>query len=147
MAPPSVFDLARLARLALLSSVALLGCGSNGPASTAAPQAASTPSAPAAAPALDPSAEAKQIFATRCTPCHGPEGRGDGPASKGLTPPPRDFGDAAWQQATTDDHLEKIIQYGGAAVSKSPAMPANPDLTSKPEVVKALTAHLRTLKR
>ena len=147
MAPPSVLDLARLAHLVLLGSVALLGCGPDGPASAAAPQAASTPTAPAAVPALDPSAEAKQIFSTRCTPCHGTEGRGDGPASKGLTPPPRDFGDAAWQQATTDDHLEKIIQYGGAAVSKSPAMPANPDLTSKPEVVKALTAHLRTLKR
>jgi mono/diheme cytochrome c family protein len=91
--------------------------------------------------------EATQIFATRCTPCHGPTGRGDGPASAGLTPKPRNFTDPKWQAAVTDEHIEKIVQYGGAAVGKSPAMPSNPDLTSKPEVVAALRAHVRSLKK
>ena len=45
----------------------------------------------------------------------------------------------------TDAHLEMIIQFGGVAVGKSPAMPPNPDLVSKPAVVKALRAHIRTL--
>jgi mono/diheme cytochrome c family protein len=89
--------------------------------------------------------EAKQIFDTRCMTCHGPEGKGDGPASKGLTPPPRNFHDQEWQKAVTDVYLEQIIQYGGAAVGKSPAMPANPDLMSKPEVVAALRERLRNL--
>ena len=130
------------------SGLLLLACGSNEPAAPAAPVPTAPPAtAPAPAPAVDPVAEAKQIFATRCTPCHGAEGRGDGAASKGLTPPPRDFGDATWQQSVNDDHIEKIIQYGGVAVGKSPAMPANPDLTSKPDVVKALAAHVRSLKR
>lgn len=90
-------------------------------------------------------AEAAQIFSTRCTPCHGPLGKGDGPASAGLNPKPRNFSDTTWQLAVSDGHLEKIIQYGGAAVGKSPAMPANPDLMSRPEVVTALRLHVRSL--
>jgi hypothetical protein len=81
----------------------------------------------------------------RCTPCHGPEGRGDGPASASLNPHPRNFHDVDWQKQATDEHIEKIIQYGGAAVGKSPAMPANPDLTDKPQVVAALKNHIRSL--
>lgn len=89
--------------------------------------------------------EAQKIFSTRCTTCHGPEGRGDGPASKGLDPQPRDFHEADWQDSVTDEHIEQIIMYGGAAVGKSAAMPANPDLAGKPEVVDALRAHIREL--
>ena len=92
----------------------------------------------AQAAAGDAKAQAQDIFKNRCTPCHGPSGKGDGPASAGLTPPPRNFGDPAWQKSVTDDHIEKIIKFGGAAVGKSPAMPANPDLMSKPQVVTEL---------
>lgn len=90
-------------------------------------------------------AEAEKIFSTRCATCHGPKGRGDGPASKGLDPQPRNFHRADWQDSVTDEHIEKIIMYGGAAVGKSAAMPANPDLTGRPEVVDALRAHIRGL--
>ena len=58
-------------------------------------------------------------------------------------PHPRNFHDKAWHQSVTDEHIEKIIQYGGSAVGKSPAMPANPDLTSKPDVVAALRKKIR----
>jgi mono/diheme cytochrome c family protein len=113
----------------------------------AAPEAPEAP--PAAAPAGAPGdaavAEAKQIFATRCMTCHGAQGAGDGPAAAALNPRPRNFQEAAWQQSVTDAHLEKIILYGGAAVGMSPAMPGNPDLTDKAEVVRALVAHVRGL--
>lgn len=33
----------------------------------------------------------KNIFQTTCTACHGTDGKGDGPASTGLNPPPRNF--------------------------------------------------------
>jgi mono/diheme cytochrome c family protein len=139
--------------LALSFSVAL-ACGEEptpaaappaAPPAATAPQAAPAP--PPAASAVDAMAEAKQIFETRCFTCHGPQGAGDGPASKGLTPPPRNFQDPAWQKSVTDAHIEQIIQYGGAAVGRSPAMPGNPDLTSRPEVVAALRAHVRSLAR
>jgi mono/diheme cytochrome c family protein len=87
--------------------------------------------------------EADQIFVNRCTPCHGPSGGGNGPASASLSPKPRDLRDPAWQGSVTDDHIEKVIQYGGAAVGKSAAMPANPDLNDKPQVIDALRAKVR----
>jgi mono/diheme cytochrome c family protein len=91
-------------------------------------------------------AAAEQIFSTRCAACHGPQGKGDGAASAGLDPKPRDFTDPSWQEGVTDEHLEKIVTYGGAAVGKSPAMPPNPDLQAKPAVVAGLRAHIRALK-
>jgi hypothetical protein len=89
-------------------------------------------------------AEADNIFTTRCTPCHGPNGRGDGPASASLSPHPRNFTDKSWQSSVNDEHIQKIIQYGGAAVGKSPNMPANPDLQSKPQVVSELAKKVRS---
>ncbi len=87
--------------------------------------------------------EASQIFATRCTPCHGAMGTGDGPTSKGLTPQPRNFQDRSWQKSVDNEHITKIIRFGGLAVGKSPAMPPNPDLNEKGAVVAALTGRVR----
>ena len=87
--------------------------------------------------------EADSIFATRCQPCHGATGAGDGPASNGLSPKPRNFHDASWQASVTTEHVTKIIRYGGASVGKSAAMPANPDLVDKGGVVAALTGKVR----
>jgi mono/diheme cytochrome c family protein len=131
----------------------LLACGDAAPpaqqqpaASAPEPPAAPKPAAkPAAAAGAAATAEAQEIFATRCVTCHGPQGAGDGPGSAGLDPKPRNFQDPSWQTSVTDEHLEKIVMYGGAAVGKSPTMPGNPDLMAKPEVVKALVAHVRGL--
>jgi mono/diheme cytochrome c family protein len=91
--------------------------------------------------------EAKELFSTRCAACHGPEGRGDGAASASLSPKPANFTDGAWHGKVTDAHIEQIIQFGGIAVGKSAAMPGNPDLTSKPDVVAGLREHIRGLKQ
>jgi mono/diheme cytochrome c family protein len=136
----------------LLGSLCLsatLACGEReaAPPAAAQPPAAAPAPAPAAAPAAAAGDEAKQIFATRCFTCHGSEGAGDGPGSAALTPKPRNFQDVAWQDSVTDEHIEKIVMYGGAAVGRSPTMPGNPDLMSKPEVVRALVAHVRGLAR
>jgi mono/diheme cytochrome c family protein len=142
---------ARTAWVAAAALLWLVACGSGEPAETKAPAAppaaAQEASAGAAQPDASAAAEAEQIFATRCTTCHGPEGAGNGPGSAGLDPPPRNFQDPEWQQSVTDDHIEKIIMYGGAAVGRSPAMPANPDLIAKKQVVAALRAHIRELGR
>ncbi|MBZ0272849.1 cytochrome c [bacterium] len=130
--------------LILITVFAVSACGSGQAPQQAAPEGGSAGAAPST---ISPAAraEAQQVFATRCTPCHGAEGKGDGPASKGLTPPPRDYTLAEWQKSVTDEHIEKIVMYGGAAVGKSPMMPPNPDLVAKPEVVKALREHVRSL--
>jgi len=114
-----------------------------------AESSAPAPTPPVAAvPAADAAtaqAEAEKIFSERCVTCHGANGAGDGPASAGLVPKPRNFQDTAWQQSVSDEYIEQIVQYGGAAVNKSPAMPANPDLMSKPAVVAALRVKIRSL--
>ena len=96
------------------------------------------------APAPDPAALAKadQIFVQRCTPCHGALGKGDGSASASLKPKPRNFSDTDWQKSVNDEHIEKIIKFGGTAVGKSAAMPANPDLNDK-AVIAALRYKIR----
>ncbi|MBK8255213.1 MAG: urate hydroxylase PuuD [Polyangiaceae bacterium] len=90
-----------------------------------------------------PAEEAKAIFSERCTPCHGPEGRGNGPSSSSLNPKPRNYHDAGWQQTATDEGISKAILEGGQAVGKSTIMPGNPDLTKKPEVIKELVKIIR----
>ncbi len=119
----------------------LMGCppadqGSKAPANTAA-----TSSEPSAAD-LE---EAKKIFGQRCAVCHGPTGAGDGAASSGLDPKPRNFTDPAWQTSVTDEYIEKITKYGGTAVGKSAAMPGNPDLSSKAGIIAGLRIHIRSL--
>lgn len=129
--------------LGLLAAAALTACGGSDRA--AAPGAGAAPVAAPTAVSAAARAEAEQIFNTRCFTCHGSLGKGDGPGSPGLVPPPRDLSDPAWQASVTDEHIEKIIKYGGAAVGKSPTMPPNPDLTAKNEVVQALRARVREL--
>ena len=55
-----------------------------------------------------------------------------------LNPKPRNYHDQAWQKSVTDDQIKKAITLGGAAVGKSPIMPASPDLSST--YVQALAA-------
>jgi cytochrome c553 len=104
-----------------------------------------SPAAGQSAEKSDANAEAKEIFDTRCSSCHGDEGRGNGPASTVLNPKPQNFHDHKWQASVSDQQLTQAIIYGGSAVGKSPAMAPNPDLQEKPEVVKALIAHVRAL--
>jgi mono/diheme cytochrome c family protein len=91
-------------------------------------------------------AKAKEIFTQRCVACHGPNGHGDGPASATLNPKPRRFADPDWQKEVTDEYIEKIVKFGGAAVGKSPAMPGNPDLND-PNVVAGLRTIVRGFKQ
>jgi mono/diheme cytochrome c family protein len=89
------------------------------------------------------SVQAKDVFNSRCAACHGPNGDGNGPASAALNPKPRNYHDKEWQKKVTDEDIRKTITYGGAAVGKSPVMPASPDLDSKPEVVEGLLQIVR----
>ena len=102
---------------------------------------------PVAAGSADPKAEAENIYNTRCTPCHGSTGAGDGAASASLNPKPRNFQDAAWQSGVDDAYIEKIVAYGGQAVGKSAAMPPNPDLADKKDVIDALRAKVRSFRQ
>ena len=88
-------------------------------------------------------AEADSIFDDRCTACHGANGDGKGPAALSMNPHPKDFRDAKWQKSVSDDKITKAIVSGGEAVGLTAAMPGNPDLEGRPDVVAALVVHIR----
>ncbi|HEY4223046.1 MAG TPA: cytochrome c [Myxococcota bacterium] len=104
--------------------------------------------AAATAPATDAAAmtTAKQLYGTRCAMCHGATGQGDGPSAMGLPVKPRRQSDSLWQASVTDDDIAAVILGGGAARKLSIIMPAAADLKDKPDVVKALVAHIRSLR-
>lgn len=88
-------------------------------------------------------AEAQEVYQSTCITCHGPNGAGDGLGAAGLPTRPANFTDAAWQKSIGDDEIARAIVGGGAMVRKSPLMPANPGLASKPGVVAALREMIR----
>lgn len=87
--------------------------------------------------------EAQQLFQSLCATCHGQDGRGTGPGAAVLDPKPRNYTDRQWQNSVTDEEIAKTILLGGQAVGKSAAMPPQPQLKSKPEVVRALVQIIR----
>jgi mono/diheme cytochrome c family protein len=122
------------------------GCSKTEPQRTA-PTAPAAPAVVATVQPADPAREARALFKTKCVVCHGDHGAGDGPGAAALVPKPRAFADAEWQASATDEHIRKIILEGGPAVGKSPAMPPNPDLMGKDEVVAALVKVIREFKK
>jgi cytochrome c5 len=129
--------------------LAALGCTSKetAPAEQKAEPTKAEPSTPepekTEVAAADPAAEAKQIFENRCAVCHGQDGKGDGPGAAALNPKPRDYTSREWQESVTDEHLHKVIVYGGPSVGLSAGMTPNPDLENKPEVVDELVKIVR----
>jgi mono/diheme cytochrome c family protein len=94
-------------------------------------------------PPVSPDRAARDYFRKKCVVCHGTTGAGDGPGASALNPKPRRFGDKSWQTSVSDEQLKKVIVGGGPAVGKSTAMPPNPDLQKKPEVVSELVRIVR----
>src|SRR6185503_18259249 len=97
--------------------------------------------------AADPASEAKALFRMKCVVCHGETGEGNGPGAAALNPKPQNYTDPAWQAKVTDDEIKKAILEGGAAVGKNPAMPPNPDLKNKPQVIDELAKIVRSFKK
>lgn len=81
---------------------------------------------------------AKDTYESVCSTCHGATGSGDGPGSASLNPKPRTFTDSEWQKSVTDEHIKKVIVYGGASVGKNANMPAHPLLKGQEEVLGGL---------
>ena len=99
----------------------------------------------AAAPA-EQAFDAKGAFTTVCATCHGANGAGDGPGAAALNPKPANFGEAAFWDDKTDDELVKAIREGGAAVGKSPLMPAWGGLYNEAQA-RALVTYIKTFRK
>jgi high-affinity iron transporter len=61
--------------------------------------------------ALDVAA-GRELYVSNCASCHGENGAGDGPAAKGMTPPPPAIGDANGMADRTPALLFRVISVG-----------------------------------
>jgi mono/diheme cytochrome c family protein len=96
---------------------------------------------PASAPA------ARRLYARWCATCHGPEGRGNGPAAPSLIPRPRDFTKGLFKykstpadQPPTDDDLIRVVADG----LQASAMPYFRDLLTADEI-RDIVGYIKTL--
>ncbi len=70
-------------------------------------------------------------FTQNCIICHGAEGRGDGPASAGLSPKPANF----WERfESTEEKQVRVVTNGGASEKLSPIMPSFGDALSTQQI-------------
>lgn len=130
----------RIASLTIALGLVFAACGSK----KSSEPASSSGSGSEVAAAPSPTEEARTLFKTVCSTCHGEDGTGNGTAAAALNPKPQNYNDKAWQAKVTDDEIKKAILQGGAAVGRSPAMPAQTQLKDKPEVVEALVRIVRS---
>lgn len=84
-----------------------------------------------------------KLYQTRCSPCHGPDGKAATPTAQALNPKPRDHSDGAYMNTLSDEHLAKVIKHGGPAIGKSLVMPPHPDLSE--QQIEDVVAFMRTL--
>jgi mono/diheme cytochrome c family protein len=66
--------------------------------------------------------DAASNYSSLCSSCHGPGGKGNGPAAAALNPKPRDFSDCKVMAKDTDDMLFKAIKGGGQSIGRSAMM-------------------------
>ena len=87
-----------------------------------------------------------ELYAQRCSMCHGDKGAGDGPVAATIPEgmKPRNLSQA-YKYATDDAKFKELLQKGGAGVGLSPLMPAQSDL--KPEDLENIIAFVKTLKQ
>jgi len=89
-------------------------------------------------------AAGRALYQQYCSVCHGPQGKGNGPAASTMNPKPCDHTDGHYMNALSDAHLTTVISEGGAAVQRSPLMPLwKGTLTS--QQIQDVIAYLRTL--
>ncbi len=65
-------------------------------------------------------AAGKQVYDDKCAPCHGPAGKGDGPAAAALNPKPANFTDKAFMQGLPVDCHFFIISKGVTGTGMPP---------------------------
>lgn len=86
-------------------------------------------------------ATAKEVYAEACESCHGPAGKGDGPAGLALQPHPADL--SAVLKDKRDEWVAKVITQGGESVGLPPTMPSFGQ-SLDPDQVKSLVQYIRT---
>src|SRR5260370_25258353 len=89
----------------------------------------------------------EKVFAKHCAVCHGPDGKGNGPAAPSMKPRPRDFTAGEYKYKTTpqgsppaDDDLARVVKQGLIASG----MPYFSDVLSEDEI-RDVVRHIKGL--
>lgn len=130
---------------AVLAGVAMavtVACSPGAEDDAPAAAAASAPAAKASAATPEMLEKGRAIYKANCVACHGETGKGDGPGSGVLKPPPRDHTDAEYMNTMSDEEIAKVIQMGGA-IKGRPLMPSHPQIRGAE--MDALVAYVRSL--
>jgi high-affinity iron transporter len=108
------------------SFAALLAFGLVGTATTLAKPTSPTPAE-----------RGRALYTAKCQACHGPTGKGDGPASTALPEPPADFSSPEYWAKTDGEQVKAAIKAGkpGTVMRGFPMPDADLD---------ALLVHLRS---
>lgn len=86
-----------------------------------------------------------RVYQQACKKCHGPEGKGDGPAAKMFKKVTMgDLSKKANMSKYSDQDLQKLIVDGGPALGKSKIMTAQKGKLTDPQV-QAVIAYIKTL--
>jgi mono/diheme cytochrome c family protein len=65
-------------------------------------------------------ARGQVVYETRCAPCHGVGGGGDGPAAAAIEPKPRNFRDPGFWKGRTREQLRLVIEQGKPGTLMAP---------------------------
>ena len=122
-----------------LGNALIAGCGSKTEQTSEGTSATQTQTpTPAPAPVATAVDEGAKIYAEKCTVCHGPGGKGDGPGGAALNPKPRDHTDGKYMNSRTDAELLAVLHNGKGA------MPAWKGVLTE-EQMQAVLKHVRSL--
>ena len=86
-------------------------------------------------------AQGQAVYETRCAPCHGIEGGGDGPAAAAIEPKPRNFRDPAFWKGRTRDQLRLVVEQGKPGTLMAPFEGA-----LSPEEIDDVVAYLQSFR-
>jgi mono/diheme cytochrome c family protein len=90
--------------------------------------------------------DASALYGRYCTPCHGAQGRGDGPNAAHLPVRPAAHAAVPFMSRRSDDRLFDAIYAGGYPLGRSVAMPAYGETLTSAEIW-SLVRYLRQLCR
>jgi mono/diheme cytochrome c family protein len=80
-----------------------------------------------------------EIYEINCATCHGPEGKGDGPAAVGFDPQPASLADVHMMEEMNDGTLFWRVSEGGMMEPFNSVMPAWKGTLSEDEIWQVIT--------
>jgi mono/diheme cytochrome c family protein len=61
-----------------------------------------------------------RLYVERCSPCHGDDGKGDGPGAAALVPRPKNFREPVFWQDRTANDLKAVVRKGKVGTMMPP---------------------------